>query len=619
MARLPTTRRYGLADRRSTFANKFAASLLVLILLGQSILASPDAGQYLDVSFTNLSADISREIQREWLGMTMFAPQAIKAWIPKLSKRDVALDRIIIRPSGENGTVSMLNGERLIFSATGIVGEQPIGGIGFRWTVRASSGERTGSLIGGIFEPKHWGIYTVTAMTAGGQQASVTVKVYPNQGVGVARLLAKRDADLTDNERAAIAAIRSNGHLISRSVSSHATYEAASERQLYQAHRLKLAASERVQEQNRQSVPDPFATPTPTPGQGGPSADDEDYVPSPPPPAKQRKASNPKVMFFNRPAGDDGWNGSNWSTADDPGNWVGRPTGAAPDVGAGNGNFTIDAPVLSLAGRGVDVNLSLIYNARLWEKSSTLMSYDNDRGWPAPGWNLGFGKMMYMGGTGGCMIVTPDGTRRSYDGTNYVYSYGSVYESDHYEHSTDGSFIDYSCSYYSDTYGETLTGQASLPDGTTITYGSPSSAADQLYPTQITDVQGNYINVSYVGGHGPNIDTISDTLGRTITFNYDSSGRLITVTGPGYAGTTRTYVKLHYTSTTLSYGFASGYTTDVPGGDAQTLLDAIYYPDTNNGYWFGDSDSYSSYGMIAKVIQQRGMSWSGTAGTQGTV
>ena len=37
------------------------------------------------------------------------------------------------------------------------------------------------------------------------------------------------------------------------------------------------------------------------------------------------------------------------------------------------------------------------------------------------------------------------------------------------------------------------------------------------------------------------------------------------------------------------------------------------------GYWFGDGNSYSSYGMIAKVISQRGMSWSGSPGTQGTV
>ncbi len=605
---------------------------MVLILLGHSIFASPEAGQYMEASFTNLTQQIRHEIGRGWLSTTMFAPDSVKKWLTKLGKKQTALDRIVINPSGENGTVSMLDGDRTVFSATAIAGELPVGGIDFKWTVSAANGQHTGSLIAGVFEPKHWGLYTITAATVDGHQASVTVKVYPNQGVGVSRLLAKRDADLTENERAAIAAMRANGHLLSRSTSSHAIYNASSERQIYQADRAKLAAAEQVQEQNRQTTPDPFATPTPAPTpagaeafptlrQGGPNANDGGYAPPPPAVAKERKIPKPKAMFFNRPAGDDGWNGSNWSTADDPGNWVGRPAGAAPDVGAGNGNFTINAPVLSLAGRGLDVNLSLIYNARLWEKSSTLMSYDNDRGWPAPGWNLGFGKMMYMGGTGGCMLVTPDGTRRSYDGTNYVYSYGSVYESDHSEHSTDGSFIDYSCSYYSDTYGQTLTGYASLPDGTTITYGSPSSSADQLYPTQITDVQGNYIDITYVGGHGPNIDTISDTLGRTITFNYDgTSGRLSDITAPAFGGgTPRTLVRLNYTAQTLSYAFASGYTTDVPGGDTQYVLKSIYYPDTNNGYWFGDSDSYSPYGMIAKVDQQRGMSWSSGTISSGTM
>ena len=36
------------------------------------------------------------------------------------------------------------------------------------------------------------------------------------------------------------------------------------------------------------------------------------------------------------------------------------------------------------------------------------------------------------------------------------------------------------------------------------------------------------------------------------------------------------------------------------------VVQAIYYPGTGSGYWFGDTDSYSGYGMIAKVVEQRG-------------
>src|SRR5215510_2097048 len=37
----------------------------------------------------------------------------------------------------------------------------------------------------------------------------------------------------------------------------------------------------------------------------------------------------------------------------------------------------------------------------------------------------------------------------------------------------------------------------------------------------------------------------------------------------------------------------------------------ICYPATGTGYWFGDVDSYSRYGMIRKVVERRGMTCSG--------
>jgi len=161
------------------------------------------------------------------------------------------------------------------------------------------------------------------------------------------------------------------------------------------------------------------------------------------------------------------------------------------------------------------------------------MTYDSDKGWPAPGWSLGFGKMMYMGGTGGCMLVTSDGTRRSYDGTSTVYSGGTYYSSYYSGHTTDGSFIDFTCNYSSSTYGTAFSGTATLANGTTITYSSPTSTYDQAFPTQITDAQGNYINISYRFNAGPEISSITDTLGRVISFNYLKNGRLISITGAG--------------------------------------------------------------------------------------
>lgn len=86
-----------------------------------------------------------------------------------------------------------------------------------------------------------------------------------------------------------------------------------------------------------------------------------------------------------------GWDNTNWQSADDPGNQPGNPPGTPADDGAGNGNFQLSAPIISLPGRGIDLALNLNYNSRLWNKSGSQLTYDIDRGFPGPGWSLGFG------------------------------------------------------------------------------------------------------------------------------------------------------------------------------------------------------------------------------------
>lgn len=64
-----------------------------------------------------------------------------------------------------------------------------------------------------------------------------------------------------------------------------------------------------------------------------------------------------------RPPDEDGWGNENWWLADDPGNGVGNPPGTSPDAGAGNGNFQLSAPVISLPGRGI-TKLNVLKNTK---------------------------------------------------------------------------------------------------------------------------------------------------------------------------------------------------------------------------------------------------------------
>ncbi|HKR11962.1 MAG TPA: RHS repeat-associated core domain-containing protein [Pyrinomonadaceae bacterium] len=310
------------------------------------------------------------------------------------------------------------------------------------------------------------------------------------------------------------------------------------------------------------------------------------------------------------PALQNGWSDDNYWSADDPGNQVGDPPGSAMDEGAGSGNFQLTAPVLGLPGRGTNIMLRLAYNSRLWNKAGSQISFDNDRGWPAPGWSLGFGKIQGMGASSGAMIVDADGTRHSFGGTLTQFSSGTSFAG----HTSDGTFIDYSCN--SNTSGVLLSGTAKLPTGTVISYGAPGAGA--VYPTTIKDQNGNFLTITYVNNSGPRISTIVDTLNRPVMFHYDASNLLTAITGPGLNGATRTLVRITYRQIFLNYSFSG--LIPVVSDPAPWVVNAIYYPATNTGYWFGDADSYSSYGMLAKVSERRNMSFAAASlNDQGTV
>lgn len=309
-----------------------------------------------------------------------------------------------------------------------------------------------------------------------------------------------------------------------------------------------------------------------------------------------RPAASAPVFFPT-----DGWTDDNYWSSSEPGNEVGETPGSPMDGGAGSGNFQFAAPILGLPGRGINLSLGAAYNSRLWNKAGSEITYDIDRSWPAPGFSLGFGKLLGLGVYHGGMLVDADGTRHSFTGSVSAYGSGSRFVG----HTTDGSFIDYS--YITGTGGAITTAEAKLPNGTIINYEAAGTGG--IYPTRITDANGNYITITYVGNTGPNISTITDTLGRVIHFYYNSNNLLTAITTPAYNSSgERTLVRFHYQQLTLSYAF-SGLTT-VVRDSSPWVIDAIYYPGTSTGYWFGDSDSYSSYGMLAKVVEQRNMGFS---------
>ncbi len=325
--------------------------------------------------------------------------------------------------------------------------------------------------------------------------------------------------------------------------------------------------------------------------------------------------ANGRVIEPLRPDGDgqlpDDETGSLYDSMNDVGTPPGRTEPGAPNPipglrgreTPGSSNFSFDVPVASLPGRGVDAALALQYNSLLWNQSTTAqgqthMTYDVDEGWPAPGFRLGYGQMERQG-QDGFTLTDPDGTRHQ-----MAASTGPPAPDISYYESTDSTYIRYA---YDRGMGS---GTATYTDGTQVQFSAARTGrfttSVYSYPVRITDRNGNSIQINYVGGVGPQIASIIDTMNRYINFYYDADGRLVTITVPGYNDgvqplADRKAIRFYYEDITLNATFQSRFVVTAP--QTARVIRYVYFPGTQSGYRY----DYSSYGMIYQTTQLRAM------------
>lgn len=477
----------------------------------------------------------------------------------KQSERDARVVRLQIFP----GDVTINLNEQVTFAAVAYdENDGPVGGVKIKWSARDTDRNRVGRIARhGVFDPHAPGAYVITAEGAG-KRAQVNVTVLSGQ----------RKPQLQETP------------ILIKSVDTRSLPNESQSK-----NDIKKPATARTESLAKAARPTRRSD-------------------------SRRQRAHAVAQPASPPVLDDGWGDSNWWSADDPGNTPGNPPGTPMDGGAGSGNFQFAAPVGEWPGRGTDAVLKLAYNSRLWNKANNQVTYDIDRGWPGPGFSLGFSKLIALGVYNGAMIVEADGTRHSFTGNVTEFSWGTSFVGK----TTDGSFIDYT--YTSGIGGPIVQAEAKLPNGTVITYGAPGPAA--VYPTRIEDANGNFITITYVNNSGPRIQTVVDTLGRAINFHYDPNNLLTAITAPALTSGTRTLVRLQYRQISLTPGSSYSFSglTAVVRDPNPWVVNAIYYPGTNTGYWFGDSDSYSTYGMLAKVSERRNMAFSASSlNEQGTL
>ncbi|HEV2863860.1 MAG TPA: RHS repeat-associated core domain-containing protein [Pyrinomonadaceae bacterium] len=259
----------------------------------------------------------------------------------------------------------------------------------------------------------------------------------------------------------------------------------------------------------------------------------------------------------------------------------------------GSDNFNFVVPAVGLGGRGLDIYLALTYNSRLWHRSTDRaggahMTYDVDAGWPAPGFRLGYGYVEAQG-TNGFTLVQPGGSRHRLVKVN------PFNRNDHTYETTDGTFIRF--------VGGRGWGAVTYPDGTRVDFGAAGDNP-RSYPIKITDRNGNYVLISYRDGVGPHLSTVQDTMGRYVRFRYQGN-ELVSVTAPGYeGGQDRQTIRLYYEALPITGTF----TADRVAPPAARVIRYVYFPGTRSGYRY----DYSSYGMIYRMVDLRGMTVSTT-------
>src|ERR1043166_859715 len=127
-------------------------------------------------------------------------------------------------------------------------------------------------------------------------------------------------------------------------------------------------------------------------------------------------------------------------------------------------------------------------------------------------------------------------------------------------------------------------------DGTQLHF---SSVSGHWRCDQVKDRNGNYITVTY--NSSADIATVTDTLNRTLTFNYDGWGNISSITQT-WNGQSHQWATFGWTSAWIGSNFP-GLTNYGPNGIYISVLTQVGLPDGSH-YNF---DYNNSYGVISTI------------------
>jgi YD repeat-containing protein len=230
----------------------------------------------------------------------------------------------------------------------------------------------------------------------------------------------------------------------------------------------------------------------------------------------------------------------------------------------------------------LNLDLNLYYNSDVWTLNSanSSVTFNADRDWPSYGFRLDFGLIIKTAQNAN--LIAADGSKYTLTdsgGVNF--------------NSTDSSYINLNLA------GAGPSWPLTYKNGTQISYEFfPSTMTGQtpsfLRPIRINDTNGNFIAITYVAGTDQKINTITDTVGRIIQFNYDGNGNLSSITSNNGARIWATFA--WNTTYALNYNFSAVVSDSPANGATLSVLTGVTLPN-NTQYTF----TYGAWGVVTQI------------------
>jgi YD repeat-containing protein len=234
----------------------------------------------------------------------------------------------------------------------------------------------------------------------------------------------------------------------------------------------------------------------------------------------------------------------------------------------GNGMLTRDGTwsitLLSLPGRaGLDLGLGLSYSSAVWTRSGPYIHFDEDNGFPSPGFRLGFPvvqRKVFDAQTvkNTFLLITAAGDRVELRqvGTSNTFETG------------DSSYL------------QLVDNSPNLilrsTDGTQLSFVEINN---EYSCTQVKDRNGNFITINH-NALG-RITSVTETLGRVINFNYDVNQNLLSITQSWNGQPSHQWVAFNWSTRTMQSSFSGAAVIGPKNGTQLPVITGVTLNDTS--------------------------------------